>query len=119
MDVSSNKFLFSSVISVPVGDDSYRLGGFCTGFTTANRLFCCSDGSDTTDVTPWLWLGTSPLENPLACDFFDCALVVWRRQQHRQHTINSRMMVKIPTTNPTMIGIDPPTLRLGPLPPKL
>lgn len=104
MDVSSSKFRFSSVISVPVGDDSYRRGGFCTGFTTAKRLFCCSDGSDTKDVT-W-WLGTSPLENPLACDFFDCIPRGRRRQQHRQHTINNRMIMKIPATRPTIMGSD-------------
>lgn len=106
MDVSSNKFLFSSVISVPVGDDSYLLGGFCTGLTTAKRLFCCSDGSDTCDVT---WLGTSPLENPLVCSFLGC-IKDRRRQQQRQHTINSRMIMKMPATKPMMMGSDSFTL---------
>jgi len=114
MDVSSSKFLFSSVISVPVGDDSYLLGGFCTGFTTAKRLFCCSDGSDTSDVTWLWWLGTSPLENPLACDFFDCMLRGRRRQQQRQHTINRRMMMNIPATSPIMMGRDSLTLNAVP-----
>lgn len=110
MDVSSSKFLFNSVISVPVGDDSYLLGGFCTGLTTAKRLFCCSDGSDTNDVT---WLGTSPLENPLVCSFFGC-IIDRRRQQQRQHTINSRIIMKMPATKPMMMGNDSFTLTVLP-----